>query len=93
MLQFGDRVICPYGEGGWRLMLAGGRVLQKEQFSFSRSLEVGILSLQNTSGSYSCVREVYMKHTNLNFSHKSNFQNFQCYNDVSAGIVLNMSSL
>ena len=44
-------------------MLAGRRVLQKEQSLFSRSLEVGILSLQNTSSSYSCVREVYMKHT------------------------------
>ena len=57
-------------------MLAGRRVLQKEQFSFSRSLEVGILSLQNTSGSYSCVREAYMKHTNLNFSHNLIFRIF-----------------
>lgn len=74
-------------------MLAGRRVLQKEQSLISRSLEVGILSLQNTSSSYSCVREVYLKHTNLNFSHKFTFKNFQCYIDVSADNVLNMSSL
>ena len=73
----------PLWEGGTEVMLAWRRVLQKEQSSFSRPLEI--------PASYLC--KIHLKHTNLNFRHKSHFQNLQCYIDVSAGNVLNMSSL